>query len=238
MKQYIKRIPWLYSISRYIRRVLFRSKYIYFLSHSAKPLSNYYGFDRGKPLDRYYIEQFLQKNKKDIAGNCLELLNNTYTVQYGEDRVTQSDILDIEETNKKATIIDDLRTLDTVADATYQCIILTQVFQFIDNLDAAIAQCHRVLKSGGVLLVTLPSISRIDCTSGVEGDYWRFTKASARYLFTKQFVSDQLTIESYGNVRAGIYFYAGLAQEDTPKSIYKKNDPQFPLLITVRAEKI
>ncbi len=224
------------NLKKLIRRIL-RPHLFYFISKSTKPISKCYGFDRGKPIDRYYIENFLQQNKKDVSGICLELLNNDYTLKYGGDRVNKSDVLDIDENNKSATIIGDLRNLKSIPNGAYDCIILTQVLQFIDDLDAAISECYRILKQSGTILVTLPTISRIDGISGVSGDYWRFTKASAKYLFEKKFDKSKIEIKDYGNVRSGIYFHAGLSQEETSKKILDGQDPNFPIIISVRAKK-
>jgi len=236
IKNIVKKLPFSTNIKNFLRRSA-RPAMVYFLCHTTHPLSNYYGLDRGKPIDRFYIENFLEQNKLYIQGVCLELLNNNYTMIYGGEKVTKSDILDNDELNKKATIIDDLRQLKKISDNVYDCIILTQVFQFIDDVDAGISECYRILKNGGVLLVTLPSLSRIDCVAGVEGDYWRFTEASARYLFGKKFNPARLSISTYGNARSGIYFYAGLAQEDTERKILEDNDHYFPLIITIKAIK-
>ncbi len=240
MKEFItnilKKIPLTDTAKKSIRRV-FSPAWFYFLKKSTRPLSNCYGFERGTPVDRFYIENFLEQNRSDIKGECLELLSNDYTKKYGGEKVSRSDVLDIETTNKNATIIDDLRKLSKVADGQYDCVVLTQVLQFIDDVDAAISECHRVLKSGGVLLATLPSMSRTDRMSGIDGDYWRFTTASAKYLFDKKFSSEKVTIESKGNVRSGIYFYAGMSLEESSSDVLQQNDPQFPLIITVRAVK-
>ncbi len=230
------KIPLSDSTKKFIRRIL-KPKFLYFLSHRTEPLSAYHGFDRGAPLDRFYIENFLEGNKGLIKGVCLELLNNDYTIKYGGTNVIKSGILDIDSSNKNATIIDDLRNLSSVADNTYDCLILTQVLQFIDDVPAVISECYRVLKPGGVILATLPSLSRVDPISGVGGDFWRFTVASASYLFSKKFKPEQTEIKSFGNVRSGLYFYAGLAQEDASTKTLKDNDPNFPLIITVKAQK-
>jgi SAM-dependent methyltransferase len=233
----LKKEPRIHAFGRWLRRVIFHSKLIYFLSNTTRPLSDQYGFDRGIPIDRFFIEDFLKKNKLDIKGKCLEVLDNNYTTIYGEKRVTESDVLDINLENKKANIIDDLRNLQTISNDTYDTIILTQVLQFIDNVDSVISECYRILKPGGTILATLPSISRADCTSGVPGDFWRFTQASARYLFEKKFKPETIEVDFYGNVRSGIYFYAGLALSDTPRKVLLDKDDNFPTIITISAKK-
>lgn len=220
------------NIKRFIKLKTF-----YFLINSTKPISKYYGLERGNSIDRYYIDKFLEKNKNKIRGNCLEILNNNYTTKYGISKNIKSDVLDIEKENKKANIIDDLRNLKKISDNTYNCIILTQVLQFIDDLDSAISECFRILKPGGVLLATLPSISRIDCVANIKGDFWRFTKASAKFLFEKQFESSKLDISSFGNAKSGAYFFVGFSQEDVSQKILEENDQNFPVIITVRAQK-
>ena len=219
------------------RRKVLHSKHLYFLSGSTRPLSAQYGFERGKPLDRYYIEDFLGNNSVDIKGACLEVHNSAYLDRYGEEKVTQKDVLDIDQNNENANIVDDLRKLEKIKDDTYDCIVLTQVFQFIDDVEAAISEVHRVLVPGGVLLVTLPSLSRADCASGVSGDYWRFTVSGASYMFGKKFSADNVQVESRGNVRTGLYFYAGLSVSDVPKKILEKDDENFSTIVTVRAVK-
>jgi SAM-dependent methyltransferase len=223
-------------MKNFLRRI-FKPKFLYFSSNSTAPISSIYGFDRGTPIDRYYIENFLKANNKDIKGRCLELLNGDYTKFFGKEKVTKSDILDIDANNTAANIIGDLRHLSEIKDETYDCIILTQVLQFIDNLDSAISECHRILKRGGVLLATLPCLSRIDNISGLEGDYWRFTKASASYVFQKKFNTNNIQTKTFGNVRAGIYFYAGIAKDEASKKVLRVSDPNFPLIVGVRAVK-
>jgi SAM-dependent methyltransferase len=238
LRELLKRNESIRNFGKYFRRTILNSKYCYFLSTSTKPLSNQYGFDRGIPLDRFFIEDFLKNHSADIKGVCLEVLSNDYTVKYGGEKVSQSDVLDIEATNQNANIIDDLRQLQKISDSTYDTIILTQVLQFIDHVEAAISECHRILKPGGVLLVTLPCLSRADCISGTAGDFWRFTQAGAKYLFAKKFNSENLIIDFYGNARSGLYFYAGLSIADTPRQVLQDKDANFPTIITVRAVKV
>ncbi|MBI4232786.1 methyltransferase domain-containing protein [Candidatus Peregrinibacteria bacterium] len=200
-------------------------------------MSDVYGFDRGTPLDRYYIENFLSENAKLLKGVVLEVLNDNYTKKYGGDNVSRSDVLDIDPKNKQANIRADLRNTQNLPPNVYDCIILTQVLQFIDDVDAAIASAYRMLKPGGTLLCTLPSVSRIDCVAKEEGDYWRFTKASATYLFAKHFKGENLVISAFGNVFVDVCFLEGIALEEITKKELDYVDSNFPLLICVKAIK-
>jgi SAM-dependent methyltransferase len=124
------------------------------------PLSDGWGFDRGTPVDRYYIEHFLEEHQQDIHGRVLEIQNSTYTYRYGN-CVKQSDVLDIDPANPHATIITDLAAADTVPSDTFDCFILTQTLHLIYDMRSAVQHAHRLLRPGGVLLATLPGLSRV-----------------------------------------------------------------------------
>jgi hypothetical protein len=51
--------------------------------YRTKPLSRRFGFDRGGPVDRVYIEDFLDKNSLHIKGRVLEVADNNYTLKFG-----------------------------------------------------------------------------------------------------------------------------------------------------------
>jgi SAM-dependent methyltransferase len=212
--------------------------WLYFLSSRTTPLSNYAGRERGDPIDRFYIDLFLSRHAADVRGRCLEVKDDLYTQQFGRDRVTVTDVLDINPDNPRANARGDLRHLDSIADNTYDCFILTQTLQYIDDLAAAVRECHRILKPGGVLLVTLPCLGKVEgLEKNVAGNFWRFTEYAARYLFEKPFGPANVTVESFGNARSAIAFYAGLAQEDLSRRVLQRNDPAFAVIVAVRAVK-
>lgn len=200
------------------------------------PTSDAWGFDRGTPVDRHYIEQFLDTNRDAIRGRVLEIQDRLYTERFGSG-VLRSDVLDIDSTNPRATVVADLSAADTVPSDAFDCAIITQTLHLIRDTRAAIGHLHRMLAPGGVLLATLPSLSRISRGVGVAGDYWRFTAASAGWLFGDVFGSAHVTVTSRGNVLSGVAFLSGLAAEELPAHDLAVDDPYFPLVITVRAVK-
>lgn len=201
------------------------------------PISVLFGFDRGKPIDRYYIENFLAQHSNDIKGRVLEVEDNQYTRMFGGSRVTKSDILHVVG-NSHSTIIADLTKADSIASNSFDCIILTQTLQFIYDLKPAIRHLHRILKPGGILLVTVPGISQISRHDMDRwGDYWRFTTLSIQKLFEEAFPPANIETQAYGNVLTAIAFLHGLAVEELTPEKFQYNDPDYQLLLTVRAIK-
>ena len=200
------------------------------------PISEDWGFDRGLPIDRYYIERFLARHADDIRGHTLEFLNNVYTVRFGGSRVTRSDVLHHQPGNPNATLVADLSKDNDLPDNAFDCIICTQTLPFIYDLQTALACLHRILKPGGVLLVTVPGITRISPQDMARsGDFWRFTTASIENLFREHFDEQQLHIASYGNVLAASSFLYGIVTEELGREELDFHDANYPLLISVRA---
>ena len=199
------------------------------------PISDRWGYDRGTPVDRYYIEQFLAEHRGDIRGHVLEGQNAQYTDRFGS-AVERRDILDIDADNTQATLIADLSAGDGIPAGRFDCFILTQTLQFIYDLPAALAQGRRLLRPGGVLLATMPCLSKIDPALETV-DFWRFTPASITRLFAQVFGSEQATVRAYGNVLAGIAFLTGMAAEELSAAELGAYDRFFPVLVGVRATK-
>jgi peptidoglycan/xylan/chitin deacetylase (PgdA/CDA1 family) len=201
------------------------------------PLSPVWGYDRGQPVDRWYIEHFLEEHAADVQGVVLEVQEPDYTLRFGKDRVQRSDVLDVDAANPRATIVADLRTAAEVPEGAYDCVILTQTLHVIDDMRAAVGTLFRILKPGGVLLATLPCASRVCLEYGQDGDFWRLTEAGARRLFGEFFPPGELEVRSFGNVLTCAAFLYGLAsQELTPEEL-AAFDPYHPLLVGVRARK-
>ena len=199
------------------------------------PLSDHYGRDRGMPVDRYYIEQFLDRERVTITGRVLEVLNRDYTERFGAG-LERSDILDVDPGNAEATIIADLAAADSIPVATFDCFILTQTLQYIYNLKAAVAHSHRILRPGGTLLCTVPAVSRIDRLE-LDAEYWRLTAAACSRLFGDAFPGGEIKVRARGNVLAAVAFLMGMAAEELSTRELEQDDPFFPLVVTVRATK-
>jgi SAM-dependent methyltransferase len=200
------------------------------------PVSDRWGWDRGTPIDRHYIDAFLEEHRGDIRGRVLEVRDSRYTERFGSG-VTQADVLDIDESNADATIVADLTATAELPAGLFDCFILAQTLQYIFDLEAAIRGAHRVLRPGGVVLATVPAVSRIARSAGIGGDYWRFTGASCRRLFSGAFGEENVAVRSFGNALTGAGFLMGLSVEDLSPEQLRLADEFFPVLIAVRASK-
>ncbi len=201
----------------------------------VRPLSERYGYDRGQPVDRYYIEAFLSEHRQDVQGHGLEIKTLLYLRRF-DSGLSRFDILDVDPGNPEATLIADLAAADHVADEQFDCFILTQTLQFIFDLPAAVRHVHRILRPGGVLLATVPCVSRTDRTLHAI-DYWRLTPAGCKRLFGEVFGPDQVGVQGYGNVLSATAFLMGMASQDLRKDELDTRDPAFPVLVGVRAER-
>ncbi len=201
------------------------------------PISREWGFDRGLPIDRYYIEKFLASHHEDIKGHVLEIGDDSYIRKFGKDRVNRVDILHLFEGFPNATIIGDLAFADHIPPDSFDCIILTQTLQLIYDVRAAINNIYRVLKPGGVLLATFPGISQTYDNEWGKYWCWNFTSLSASRLFEEWFGSSNVCVKSYGNVLTAVSFLHGLAAEELSEQELEFRDEGYQLLLTVRAVK-
>jgi hypothetical protein len=199
---------------------------------STSPVSMSWGYDRGAPVDRWYIERFLEEQRADITGRVIEIKDSGYTDRFGEG-VTERAVLDVDPDNPHVTHVADLTDSDGLPSAAFHCFVLTQTLQYIFDVRAAVATAHRILRPGGVLLATFPVTSRI--CDYPPTDCWRFTPVSARLLLEEAFAPGAVTVRGHGNVLTQVAFLEGLAADDLTHAELEHDDERFPLVVCARA---
>ena len=230
------------------------------------PVSPNFGFERGTPVDRYYIAEFFDRHADRIRGRVLEVGERLYARERGafsarqrkeppppvRSTVTSVDVLDLSESNPEATVVADLGAEDAGLPAgAFDCIICTQTLQFVYDVRAAIRNLHRALAPGGSLLMTVPGISQISAAEVIVSptltaadygeadllDYWRLTPASAAALCAEEFGAHEVTVESYGNVLTAVALLHGLTVEDLRPGELAHGDPGYPVIVGICATK-
>jgi glycosyltransferase involved in cell wall biosynthesis len=202
-----------------------------------EPFSRDFGYARGTPVDRYYIERFLSAHSVDIRERVLEIGDNTYTRRFGGARVASSDVLNVHPGDPTTTIVSDLTSGAGIADESFDCVIVTQTLHLLWDMQAAVRTLYRILKPGGILLLTVPgTISQLEQGQWRSTWYWGLGLLAVERLFGLVF-APSVQVTSHGNVLASIAFLHGIASEELEPAELDHRDALYPLLITVRAVK-
>ena len=202
------------------------------------PIDPNWGFERGTPIDRIYVEEFVGNHAADIRGRILEIAAPDYTTRFGHD-VERVDILMATEGNPQATIVGDLADASQIPSDTFDCAIVTQTLQFVYDVRAALATLHRVLAPGGVLLATMPGITKISPPEDEEyGEWWHFTARSALRLAEEAFGAGNVEARAYGNVLSAAGFLYGLAASDLSPEELRARDRLYEVIVCIRGVKL
>jgi SAM-dependent methyltransferase len=202
-----------------------------------RPISRHFGFERGLPIDRFYIERFLAAHADDVRGRVLEVGDATYTNRFGRERVARSDVLHVPPGTPAATIVADLGSGEGIPGEAFDCVILTQTLHLIFDVAAGIATLHRILADGGVLLATVPGISQIDRGQWRDSWYWAFTVQSMTRLFAREFGESAVEVTAYGNALSAVAFLEGLAADELREEELLRYDEAYPVTVAIRAVK-
>jgi SAM-dependent methyltransferase len=202
-----------------------------------RPISTNWGYERGLPIDRAYIEAFLHRHAVDIKGRVLEAGDDSYTRRFGGDRVTHADILHVEPGHPSATIVADLTDAPHIRDDSFDCIVLTQTLQFIYDVPAVIRTLHRIIAPGGAALITVPGVTQIGDPHWQDSWYWSFTEHSLRHLLASSFPDDCVHTEVQGNVLAATSFLHGIAAGELSADELAYRDPHYPVVVCARVLK-
>jgi len=211
---------------------------LFFLNKNIFPASRLFGFDRGKPIDRYYIEKFLSEHHTSIRGNVLEVSEDTYSKMFGS-QIQRIDILHVSNENNRATIIGDLTQTITLPEDSFNCFICTQTLNFIYDFKKAIEGIKHLLKPGGTALITVAGICQVSKYDEERwGDFWRFCPNGIEKSFQEVFGKDQVNVFVYGNCEAAVSLLQGLAVNEKQKRFLDRADSEYPVTIGIVAKKI
>lgn len=211
---------------RFIRS---RSRMLY-----GRPLSTRWGFDRGLPAHRYYINLFFQHFADDFKGRCLEFQDRTYLSQFADPLTTQQDVIHIDDSNPVATIVADISKPNGIPSDTFDCIVCTHVLHTIYDFNGAILGMHRILKPGGVLLVAVPQISMCDES---QHELWRFTRLGLEQALSASFERENVATQTFGNSIVAAGELRGMIADEFTRSELHSHDTCFAVEVCGRALK-
>jgi SAM-dependent methyltransferase len=199
----------------------------------SEPFSDQFGFDRGTPIDRFYLERFLDAERAAIRGHVLEIQVSGHARKFGRE-LQRVDTLDIS-AQFSPTYQCDLADAGTVVPSdTYDCFLLPNTLQHLARLEEALAQALRVVKPGGVILASAAGLARLTTP---DEDFWRFTAEGWRMVTARMWPGCAVDVRAHGNCLAAVAGLYGLAVEEMTRAELEIEDERFPVLTTIKCVK-
>ncbi len=199
----------------------------------TRPFSDHYGFDRGTPIDRYYVMKFMERHGRHITGDVLEIQGTAYTQACGSN-VRRSESLDIDPQHGTTYVGDLAHSASVLASDAYDCFLLPNTLNHLKELDACLRNALRVVKPGGVVLATAPTLTPLTPDFS---EYRRFTAAGLQEIAHRVWPGCEINVESYGNVLSATAALMGLAHEELSAEELDVNDARYPVLLTLFCRK-
>jgi hypothetical protein len=203
--------------------------------HRTTPISRAWGYDRGLPIDRHYIDRFLSQHATDIRSSVLEVGDTRYSRRFAP---SSSELHTIDVDPSKSPVVRaDLCDLAALPRDRYKCFVCAQTLQYVSDPSLALRGAHQLLTSGGVLLATVPALAAVDPGARAY-DRWRFTVAQTKRWLEDAFGADaELSVTPRGNVLAACASLMGLARQDLDAQSLDESDPDYPVILCIRAVK-
>ena len=216
-------------------KLFLRGVLTHFLSFMWKigwiPIRSDMGGSKGKTISRYFVECFIQDQRRILSGDILEIGRNVYKKYIPLENIQSYTCLDIEK-YPDIDIVADIQNMPGVPDESYDSIICTQVLEHVPNPFLAINELHRVLKPGGRLFLTVPFLNNLHM---VPHDYWRFTEFTLRELLQ---AFQDAKVQKYGNIYYHILATLGVTSDEVDvETSTSKIETQFPVIIAASAKK-
>ena len=202
----------------------------------VRPFSQHFGFERGTPVDRYYLDRFLDQHRQLITGRVLEIQAPDCTVRYGHELSATDSVDIVPHSNENLTYLCDLAQSEgVIPDGSYDCFLLPNTLCMLRDIEGCLRNALRVVRPGGVILATTAALMPL---TGDVPDYWHASAAGWRELAHKVWPGCDVRIEQHGNCLAAVAAMLGLAFEELDPSELDVNDPRYPVLVTVYCRRL
>ena len=140
--------------------------------------------------------------RKYIHGRLLDAGCGDLPYREGlRDQVSRYDTLDVAPRAGELTYVGDIQKMGEVPSETYDSVICLEVLEHVPDPFSAARELNRVLAPGGVLVASVPHLSRLH---DEPHDYYRYTRHGLRHLL------EQAGFEvAEMHVRGGLFSFLG-----------------------------
>ncbi|MGE0446378.1 MAG: methyltransferase domain-containing protein [Vicinamibacterales bacterium] len=199
----------------------------------TRPLSDSFGFDRGTPLDRYYLHRFFERERAAITGRVLEIQSPGHALRFGHD-LAAADSIDIDPRYAPTYLCDLAQSQEVVPDNSYDCFLLPNTLCHLERVDECLRQALRIVRPGGVILASAAAF--VPLTADAR-DYWHLSADGWRAVAGRAWGGHEVRVEQHGNCLAAVAAMLGLAHEELDPEELNVHDPRYPVLVTLRCRK-
>jgi hypothetical protein len=192
------------------------------------PISVNYGFDRGQPIDRYYVDKFFSSRRPLITGRVIEIQTTDHIRRYGSN-VTVAHTLDINP-SFNPTYCCDLAKANIVPSASYDCFVLPNTLCALRDLEPALREARRIVRPRGTILATVAGFVPLMPDAP---DYWHLSADGWRMVAERVWPDCETLVETHGNCLAAVAAMYGIAVEELAPRELDVIDVRYPVLVTV-----
>lgn len=194
------------------------------------PVCPSFGYTRGTPVDRFYLEQFVDDIRSQVVGVTLEIGGRPGNRELYEFwGATEYYTMDADP-RAGADLIADAHDRSACKQESLDCVILFNVLEHCARPWDVVENVHHWLKKGGTVFCMVPNIQRIHRDPR---DYWRILPDALQGLFDR-FMTRVIT---YGSLLTSIAALSGVATEELTLAELGQVNPQYPVVSCVVAIK-
>lgn len=215
---------------------------VFNVGDSNDPLFGHLG---GTPVDRVLIENFLENASKSLVVNgngiAVEVGSTDYIKKYfPKSQHLRLDFVKDLEIHQSGlnSLSGDLCHLSPKTENFIDVLLLTQVLSFTENPDAALNVIGKLLKPGGVVILTDPFLTPISMFDEIRwGEFSRFTERNLRRLLTDQDWVESQEISFLGNSVTSAAIIMGIPAEQVEKKWFAPVRDSHATVITAIVKK-
>ena len=194
------------------------------------PICPQFGNSRGRSIDRYYLDRFVETVRSDVKGVTLEIGGRKVNRElYNFTNVTSYLAMDL--TGVDLDIVGDAHDPQAVAEASLDSVVLFNVLEHCERPWIVADNIYRWLKPGGQVFCMVPNAQRMH---RVPKDYWRIFPDALDSLFAR-FPRRKLYV--YGNPLTTLSAYYGIAANELSRDELDHYHENYPVANCIHAHK-
>jgi hypothetical protein len=195
-----------------------------------RPFCPHFGHFRGTPIDRYYLDRFIDEIRDEVKGVTLEIGGSKGNKElYKFNNATTYLTMDLG--GPDLDIVGDAHDPNIIEEASLDTVVLFNVLEHCEQPWAVVDNIYRWLKPNGQVVCMVPNAQRVH---RVPFDYWRILPDALNSIFSR-FPKRKLHV--YGNPVTVTASYYGIASEEFSREELDYYHENYPVANCIHAQK-